>query len=250
MLAPLLLCASTAAAALAHYAIDVVGDYALRQDTYDAIEHASRGLVAGIALIVAAMLALRGLRACCDVALASRGRLATPAIGRGHVLGFLAGTVATTALLVPAMEVLDGQMAGDPVGGLGDAFGGSVLLGLIVVAVCAVAVAAAVVSIAVWLISHRDVIEAIVVTLLGRVRRALGPDVQERRRRGVRPHRVRTVNALRLCKRGPPSVARHPRQHCAYNSEGDPRAFLFTRVASTTRTCDRVLLCGASGRHS
>ena len=130
MLGPLLLCASAAAAALADYAIDVVGDYALRQDTYDAIEHGSRELVIGIALIVAALLALRGLRTCCDVALANRGRLALPAVGRGQVLGFLAGSLATTVLLVPAMEVLDGRISGDPVSGIDDAFGGSLLLGL------------------------------------------------------------------------------------------------------------------------
>lgn len=247
MLAPLLLCAGTAAAALAHYAIDVVGDYALRQDTYDAIEHGSRELVGGIALIVAALLALRGLRTCCDVALANRGRLTAPSLGQGDVLAFLAGSVVTTALLVPAMEVLDGRMAGDPVVGLDDAFGGSMLLGLTVVAVCAIAVAAAIVSIAVWFVSHRDAIEAIVVSLLGRSRPPLVSDVQERRRRDVRPHRVRTVHALRLCKRGPPSVATHPRQHFPYNSEGDPRAFPFTRAAGNARACDRVLLCGTRG---
>jgi hypothetical protein len=248
MLGPLLLCASAAAAALAHYAIDVVGDYALRQDTYDAIEHGSRELVVGIALIVAVLLALKGVRTCCDVALANRGRLALPAVGRGQVFGFLAGSLAITVLLVPAMEVLDGRISGDPVSGIDDAFGGSLLLGLTVTAFCAVAVAAAVVSVAVWLVSHRDAIEAIVVSLLGRTRRALAPYVQDRRRGGVRPHRVRTVHALRLSKRGPPSVATHQRQHFPYNSEGDPRVFLFTRAASTVCTRDRVLLCGAGGR--
>ncbi len=247
LLGPLLLCASTAAAALAHYAIDVVGDYALRQDTYDAIEHGSRGIVAGIALVVAAVLALRGLRTCCDVATANRGRLSVPAVGRGRLFGFLGGSILTTALLVPIMEVLDGRMAGDPVTGLDDAFGGSVLLGLTVVAVCAVAVAAAVAGIAAWLVSHRDTIEAIVVSLLGRARGALRPDVLERRRRDVRPHRVQTVHALRLCKRGPPSVAISQRQHFAYNSEGDPRVFHFTRAASVARACDRIVLCGARG---
>lgn len=247
MLGPLLLCASTAAAALAHYAVDVVGDYALRQDTYDTIAHGSRGIVAGIALLVAALLALRGLRACCDVATAHRGRLTAPAMSRGRIWTFVGASVFTTALLVPAMEMLDGRMAGDPVTGIDDAFGGSIVLGLTVVAVCAAAVAAVVASVATWLVSHRDTIEAIVVSLLGRARRALAPDALERRRRGVRPQRVQTVHALRLCKRGPPSVASFQRQHFAYNSEGDPRVFSFTRAASHARACDRVVLCGAGG---
>ena len=74
-LVSLALCGASAAAAFAHYAIDVVGDYALPHDTYDGVRHASRALLSGVALLVAFVLARRGLRACFKIATSRRGNL-------------------------------------------------------------------------------------------------------------------------------------------------------------------------------
>ncbi|MFZ0365083.1 MAG: hypothetical protein WAL67_12850, partial [Candidatus Cybelea sp.] len=49
----LVLCAASAAAGLAHYAIDVVGDFALAHDDYDGVAHGSRELVTALGLVIA-----------------------------------------------------------------------------------------------------------------------------------------------------------------------------------------------------
>jgi hypothetical protein len=247
MLVPLFLCAAAGAAALAHVAIDIVGDYALAHDTYDSIAHGSRELVAGVALVAAIVLAFRGLRVCCDVAVANRGRLPGRDLNKRQAFGFVAGVLAAVAVLVPAMELLDSRLDGTGLSGLDDAFGGSIPLGLAVAVACAAIVAGIVLGIAFWIVSHRDAIETIVVSLLGRTEPIERPNIQELRRRSVRPQRQGTVHALRLCKRGPPSVARPSRQHFTGYSEGDPRATRsFARVASTARARDRVVSGGPS----
>jgi hypothetical protein len=247
MFVPLFLCAAAGAAALAHLAIDIVGDYALPHDTYDSIAHDSRQLVAGIALFAAVTLALRGLRVCCEVAVANRGRLPVAGLSGGQVAAFVAGVVVAVWSLVPAMELLDARLAGTALDGIDDAFGGSMALGLGVSVACAAVVALLIFGIAFWIVSHRDAIETIVVSLMGRSDGTVCPNTQELRRRSVRPHRLGTVYALRLCKRGPPSVAISPWQHVTRSSEGDPRAsFSFARVASTARIRDRVVFSGPS----
>jgi hypothetical protein len=106
-------------------------------------------------------------------------------------------------MLVPAMEWLDGRLDGVAVRALNDAFGGSLLLGLVTTVVCASLIATLVFAIARWLVSHRDAIVAIIETLLRRsddVLRHSACDLDRRRlsfRRGAAP-------ALRLAKRGPP----------------------------------------------
>jgi hypothetical protein len=191
---------------MAHVTIDIVGDYALAHDTYDDVSHGSRDIVTAIALILATMLAIHGLRVCCEIAAANRGRLDRPARGLGEPVLFALGVVATTALVVPLMECLDGRLAGVPVKELDDAFGGSIALGLGVVVVIAILVAGTIYAFARWLISHRDSIAAIVETLLRRFAGVIRPHASDLAYWLSAPRRRRTAFARRLCKRGPPAA--------------------------------------------
>ena len=241
-LVPLFLCAAAGAAAAAHVAIDVVGDYALPTDTYDHLAHTSRNLVAGLALSAAILIAVRGLRACCDVAVANRGRLIGPNLGKRTIAAFVAAVVAFAGMLVPAMELLDARLDGAPLDGLDAAFGGSTLLGVAVTVACAAVVAGIVLALAAWIVAHRDVIETMVVSLLGRANSATCKNASALRRRFSRTRRPVAVGALQLCKRGPPNIARVPyRQYFTRNSEGDPRALrLFARVTNAARIRNRA----------
>ncbi|MGC1380258.1 MAG: hypothetical protein WA814_04460 [Candidatus Baltobacteraceae bacterium] len=206
-LASLAACAAAAAAALAHVAIDVVGDYALPHDTYDYVSHSSRPLVTGVALLVASVLAARGLRICCELGAVYRVCIRETASSLSERIAFVLGTVAASAVLVPAMEWLDGRLDRVPVKELDDAFGGSILLGLGTTVVCAAIVASIVYAFARWLVSHRDAIVAIIQTLRGRLDGFVRPSALDLSRYRLTPRRRRAPHALRLCKRGPPPVA-------------------------------------------
>jgi hypothetical protein len=202
----LLLCAAAAAAAMAHEAIDIVGDYALAHDTYDNLPHSSRELVSGVALLLAVLLAGRGLRFCCAIAAANRARVAQLRLSRSWSAGFVLGVIALTATIVPSMEWLDGRLGGVPVRELDDAFGGSILLGGGTTVVCAALIAFLVYGFARWLISHRDSIATIIETLLRRSDGTARPCSHDLTRCLSTPRRRRTPYALRLCKRGPPDL--------------------------------------------
>ena len=206
-LASLALCAAAVAAALAHIVIDIAGDYLLTRDTYDHIEHSSRELMTGIALLIAAVLAARGLRICCDIAAANRGRLERPVLRFREVAGFLVAAVAASIVAVPAMELLDGWLDRVPVQQLDDAFGGSLLLGLVTTILCATVVATLVYTIARWLISHRDSITTIIETLLRIAADGARPSGYRLSLQRFVPRRRRATHALRLAKRGPPVLS-------------------------------------------
>jgi hypothetical protein len=201
----LALCAAAAGAAIAHIAIDVVGDYALARDSYDNLGHSSRELMSGIALIVAVLLAARGLRVCCEIAAKHRTSLLRPALRLHELFGLIAGAVAASVAIVPAMEYLDGRLDGVPVGGLDDAFGGSILLGLGTTLVCATLVTMLVYGLARWLIAHRDSVASLIETLLRRPQVVVAPHEYDLIAQRVTPRR-RTLHALRLAKRGPPGI--------------------------------------------
>lgn len=203
-------CAAAAGGALAHVAIDVVGDYLLPADSYDHLAHSSRGLVTGLALALAAVLAARGLQVCCTIASAHRGRLARPALGALGTLGLFAGAVGASTALVPAMEWLDGRIDGAPVARLADAFGGSLLLGLGTTLICAAFVALLVYGFARWLISHRDSIATMIETLLRRITGGVRPAGHLLAAQRFTPWRRRATHALRLAKRGPPVASLSP----------------------------------------
>jgi hypothetical protein len=205
--ASLAFCAAAAAAALAHVAIDIVGDYALPHDTYDNVAHTSRDLLSGIALVVAGLLARHGLRICCEIATANRGRLPATLRRKREFVAFILGVIAISVVLVPGMEWLDGRLDGVAVKELDDAFGGSILLGLSTTLVCAAFVASLIFALANWLISHRDSIATIIATLLHCLDGAIRPRSHDLTYNLSTPRRRRTPHALRLCKRGPPRVA-------------------------------------------
>jgi hypothetical protein len=201
----LALCAAAAGAALAHYAIDVVGDFALANDSYDHLRHGSRELLTGIALLLATMLAARGLRICCEIAALNRTRLLRPVIHPRELLTLLGGAVAASIAAVPAMEYLDGRLDGVPVTRLADAFGGSIALGVITTLLCAAFVAIVVFAIARWLISHRDSIATIIETLIRATGDAVRPSGYDLLAQRFSPRR-RPPTAMRLSKRGPPEI--------------------------------------------
>ena len=207
-LVSLALCAAAAGGALAHYAIDIVGDYALPRDTYDnLVNHSSRELLTGVALLVAAAIAARGLRVCCDIATLNRGRLVRPALRLRETLGFFSVAVAASVALVPGMEWLDGRIDNQPVTGVDDAFGGSILLGVGVAILCAGVVALLVYGLAHWLISHRDSIVTIIATLRRRLVGTSPPRCYALSAQLFTHRRKRTTPGLRLAKRGPPATS-------------------------------------------
>ncbi len=202
----LALCAAAAGAAIAHSAIDVLGDFALPRDSYDHLRHGSREFVTGVALLVALLLAARGLRICCDIAAKHRARLLRPVFGLQETLAMLFGAVTASLAIVPAMEFFDGRLDGIPVRGLGEAFGGSIPLGVATTIAAAGLFAAVLYAVARWLISHHDSIATIIEFLLrpfAGARRAPGYD---RLGRHVILRRRRAQSALRLAKRGPPAT--------------------------------------------
>jgi len=205
-MASLALCAAAAGAAMAHLAIDVLGDYALPRDSYDYLRHGSRELMTGMALLFAVLVAARGLRVCCDIAAKHRTRLVRPILGVHETLAMLLGAVVASLAIVPAMEYFDGRLDGIPVRGLGEAFGGSIPLGIATTIAAAGLFAAIVCAVARWLISHRDSIATIIEFLLRRFiggPRVAGYDHFSRR---VAVRRRRAPDALRLAKRGPPAT--------------------------------------------
>lgn len=191
---------------MAHFAIDVVGDYALTRDSYDTLRHGSRELATGIALLVAVFLAARGLRICCEIAAEHRTRLVRPVLSLRDKLSMLVASVVATTAMVPGMEYLDGRLDGVPVHRLGDAFGGSIPLGLATTLLCAIVVALLVYFVAHWLISYRDSIVTMIEILLGR-RSAGGSRDFDGIGRLAAPLWRTTPNARRLFKRGPPVTA-------------------------------------------
>ena len=209
-LALLLACSAFAAAALAHVAIDIVGDFALPHDTYDYIAHSSRDIVSGVVFVVAAVAGLRWLRACLKIASANRRLPPAPSIGKRRAAAFLVATSLGAAILVPAMESLDGILDHVPVTELDDAFGGSVPLGVGVTIVCAVLVAAMLLAVTHWLLAHRDLIATVVIALVKRAANAPPAALAHAARRVERPQKRRAAPGLRRCKRGPPSAALIP----------------------------------------
>jgi hypothetical protein len=202
----LALCAAAMGAAVAHLAIDVVGDYALTRDSYDHLQHGSREVVAGVALLVALLLAGRGLRVCCDIAANNRARLLRPSLRLREIFGILFGAAGASVVIVPAMEYLDGRLDGISIVRFGDAFGGSIPLGLSITFLSAMLVAVLVCAIARWLIAHRDSIATIIGTFLRSFRDAARTSGYDCITRRLMPRRQRLIYALRLAKRGPPAT--------------------------------------------
>ena len=125
------LCVALCAALLAHVAIDVAGDYLLAHDSYDAIEHHSRGFIASSALALALVAIGAALRAA--LADARGDERAFCALVRASLPaspGRFAGEILTLTFLgLLAMEALDAALAGQRIDDLADLLGGSSTLG-------------------------------------------------------------------------------------------------------------------------
>ncbi|MBV9027947.1 MAG: hypothetical protein JO311_04980 [Candidatus Eremiobacteraeota bacterium] len=205
-LVPLALCAAAAAAAAAHFVVDVVGDFALSHDSYDHLQHGSRGVVTAIAVVLAGMLALRGLVSCCEIAERDRTRIAAAKFGLAETMAFFVVVLVMAAMLVPSMEFLDARVAGAAFGGIGDAFGGSLLIGLTCIAVCAALAAGSVYALVRWLVSHRESIASMVATLLRHITGARRITSRPLERWNGLTLRRRTLRARQRAKRGPPEI--------------------------------------------
>lgn len=204
----LLLPAAICLAALsAHVAIDVVGDWALPRDAYDALGHDSRTLVA-------LTMACITVAACLRFVLAALDRGPRPArerrIGRflpRSPVGFAATIFGGSVAVVIAMETLDSLASTGRIESLADAFGGSVLLGIAVVAPIALAVAALAWCALRWFTRAKDDMVRIIATLFAvrvRPRAALACAVSP----GITlVSRERASAARRAGKRGPPLLA-------------------------------------------
>ena len=138
------LCVALSAALVAHVAIDVAGDFLLPHDTYDALDHRSRGFVAcgALALVLCAIAA--ALRAAIAEARGSEHAFCTLLQRALPVsrLRFTLEILASTFILLLGMEGLDVIIAGQRVDDLTDLLGGSLVLGPAVAIVCAVVCAA------------------------------------------------------------------------------------------------------------
>ena len=202
----LVVAAAAASAALAHVVIDVIADYLVPHASFDDVgSHDSRELVVTVAAVAAGIIAVRGFRLCCEAA-ARRGVRAPEAPRWSLGIAFALVTVALASAAVPAMEWIDTLLAGRPLGDLGDAFGGSVTLGLATTAVFAALVACAVFALVRWLLSHRDLIIAAIVAIISKTY-ASPPSAAMLRTFSIVPVRRRSIASLRRGKRGPPRRA-------------------------------------------
>jgi len=166
----LLIAAAAASASLSHWAIDVVADYLAPHASFDDIaSHGSRGLIAALAIATALAVALRAVQRCFDAA--NVGDTHVPAAPNWwRLLPFAALTILASVCAVPAMECVDARLAGETVAGLGDTFGGSILLGVSTTVLCASLVATALFGVVRWLLAYRDRIVAAIMSIVRRTR--------------------------------------------------------------------------------
>ncbi len=194
-------------AALAHVAIDTLGDYLLAHDAYDGMGHATRSVLASLALAGAVAFAFRQLLAALDATPDGRRRavhLARALLPR-RLGPFAAGVVALAFVALCAMEALDAHAAGIPIDDPGDLLGGSIALGTITLVACAAGVAAAVFSALHALfgltLAVARAVHALFVRRAGVTRKPLSL------RRHVRRFTMHPQLARRTAKRGPPLLA-------------------------------------------
>jgi hypothetical protein len=205
-LLPLLVAAVAMAAAVAHGTIDVFADYLVDHASFDDVgSHESRSILVAVALVAAGIVALRGLKICCEAA--ARRTTATPNPPGWRIgLAFAGATALLTCLAVPAMEWLDTSLAGGTLDGLTDAYGGSLLLGLASSAACAAIVAFVIFGIVRWLLSHHARIVAAIVDVIRRWYEAV-PAVQQLRRFTSVRFTLQRDHARPCGKRAPPRGA-------------------------------------------
>ncbi len=203
-LVALSIAAAATAAVAAHGTIDVIADYLVAHASYDDVSsHASRGLVGAVSAVLAGVVALHGLKLCCEAAATRRLSSAPPPSWRNAPL-FAGATVLLASIAVPLMELFDARLAGTTLANLDDAFGGSVLLGLSTTIACAAAIGIAVFALARWVLSHRDRIIAAIVGIIRFHSHVPQSGPHRPRRFGDAPICPRRLSALRHGERAPP----------------------------------------------
>jgi hypothetical protein len=194
------------AAVSAHVGIDVLGDFLVRDDTYDHLAHGSRVLFTLTALGLGASAGFYLFSHLCAAAASLRLRVRMLRIGRNHVIFVVACVVALALILVPLMETIDALRAGGDVDSLADAFGSSLLLGMSTTIACALVWSAGVLGVAAWLIRHRDRVAGLLAAFLD-LSRARITCVHERRAATPILASASARRARHHCKRGPPTTA-------------------------------------------
>ncbi len=201
--------AACAAALVAHVTIDIVGDYVLAHDTYDANEHASRADV----LVLALGLAFAGIGRVLGSALhEARTGHAAPALTAAGIVGrdgrrFVFAVIVLSLPMLMAMELFDVVGAGGRVDDIADLLGGSAWLGL-GVSIPVAALSGSLVRQAARMLlgSHRTLVAALG-RLMALLARSRGGSTGRRTRADVvtwQPHR--SIITRGPSKRGPPPL--------------------------------------------
>jgi hypothetical protein len=193
------------AAVSAHVGIDVLGDYLVRDDSYDHVAHGSRELFTVFALLLAAGAGCHLLSRLCTTAASIRARVRLLQLSRIQLARFAAAVVLVALALVPAMETIDAMRAGVGVDSLADAFGSSLLLGTSVTIASALVWCAVLFGITAWLCKHRESVARLIYESLA-VSSVLPACEHESRERAAIAGHIRERRALRRPKRGPPAV--------------------------------------------
>ena len=195
------------AAVSAHVGIDVLGDYLVRDDSYDHLAHDSRLLFTVIALALAAVAAVQCFLYFCAAAASIRVRVRLLRVQPTHIAG-ACGAIALLALLaVPAMETLDALQAGAKVDSLADVFGGSIQLGVVTTLGCVVTWCGLIVAVVGWFARHRERVAQLLYELLVVSQAPLACAHASRESApALASDPVRDARCR--CKRGPPLSAR------------------------------------------
>ncbi len=205
--ATLAICATALLAAVSsHVAIDVLGDYLVRDDSYDHLAHGSRVLFTFAALGLAAVAGSYLFSQMCATAASLRERVRMLHVARVRVAAAIACAVALALLVVPAMETFDALHAGSDIDSLADAFGGSLALGVGTTITCALAWSAMVLGLAVWLVRHRERVARLLFAFL-HISHVHATCAHERRVPVALLASAPTRRTRHRSKRGPPAAA-------------------------------------------
>jgi hypothetical protein len=194
------------AAVSAHVAIDVLGDYLVRDDSYDHVAHGSRVVFTLCALGLGAVIGLYLFSRLCSAAASLRMRVRMLRLRRSHIAAAVAAIALLTLLFVPTMETLDALRAGADIDSLADAFGGSLLLGISTSLAAALAWCGLLLGIAAWLVRHRERVVRLLVAILC-IRATLRASTHERRAPSAVLASAPARRARHRSKRGPPATA-------------------------------------------
>jgi hypothetical protein len=191
------------AALAAHFAIDALGDVALQRDSYDGLNHASRGAAIVGAISCALGLAFRLLWTAVEGGAAPLARALGKIVPRSPV-GFVLMTVGGAAVALVGMELCDAFVATGHIVDVADAVGGSLSFGLGIEAVVATVVAWAVWRALRWVADSRCAIVSAIAALFTLARRGRAVRFARRSVTHYGFSRELSLLARRAGKRGPP----------------------------------------------